>query len=127
MKNKIIWICFIVLASSLSLSQCASRNTLSQMNFGVKAAEKQLWDEAVFRWKKVLEISPRSAAAHNNLAVAYEKKGMWEEARKEYKLALEIDPENEYIQSNYKNFQSNHSEENEEKKEKSEKNEIKKQ
>jgi hypothetical protein len=52
---------------------------------------------------------------------------MWEEARKEYKLALEIDPENEYIQSNYKNFQSNHSEENEEKKEKSEKNEIKKQ
>ncbi len=125
MKNKIIWVWFIVLTASFFLPHCASRNTLSQMTFGVEAAEKQLWDEAIFRWKKVLEASPRSAAAHNNLAVAYEKKNRWEDARREYQLALNIDPDNELIQSNFKNFQSNHSMLNDEEKGKNENNKKK--
>jgi Flp pilus assembly protein TadD len=120
MNNKLVFILLIVLTASFFFTQCASRNVLSQLNFGVKAAENQLWDEAVFRWKKVVEASPRSAAAHNNLAVAYEKKGLWEEARREYQLALKLDPDNEYIQSNFKNFQSNHSMMNDEKKGKNE-------
>ena len=68
------------------------------------SAQKNLWDEAIFRWKKTLESDPNSAASHNNLAVAYEKKGMWEEAKKEYEMAIHLSPKNEYIQSNYERF-----------------------
>ena len=63
---------------------CSRQLSQSQLNFGIEAAKKDLWDEAIFRWKKVLSTNPNSAAAHNNLAVAYEKKGLWEEAKKEY-------------------------------------------
>ncbi len=126
MKSKSVWLLLFILAASFVLTQCTSRSTLSQMNFGIKAAGNQLWDEAIFRWKKVIEISPGSAAGHNNLAVAYEKKGMWDEARREYQRALGLDPENEYIKSNYERFQSNQSMMNEEEKGEKEKNESNK-
>lgn len=83
---------------------CGTSQPQSQLHFGILSAQKDLWDEAIFRWKKVLESDPDSAAAHNNLAVAYEKKGMWEEAEKEYEIALQLSSKNEYIQSNYDRF-----------------------
>jgi tetratricopeptide (TPR) repeat protein len=90
------------------ISACAPAPALrDQVAFGVWAAEKDLWDEAIFRWKKVLAENPDSVAAHNNLAVAYEKKGLWEEARKEYETALKLDPDNPWIKFNYENFQGN--------------------
>lgn len=83
---------------------CASSPPKSQLHFGIHAAQKDLWDEAIFRWKKAVELEPKSSAAHNNLAVAYEKKGLWEEAEKEYKIAIELSPKNDYIQANYEKF-----------------------
>ncbi len=83
---------------------CRTSQPGSQLRFGVLSAQKDLWDEAIFRWKKVLESDPNSEAAHNNLAVAYEKKGLWDEASKEYEIAIKISPKNEYIQSNYERF-----------------------
>ena len=83
---------------------CASRLSQSQLHFGILAAQTDLWDEAIFRWKKAVELDPDSSSAHNNLAVAYEKKGLWEEARKEYEIAIKLSPKNEYIQSNYDKF-----------------------
>ena len=100
------------------LIRCATPVPRSQLHFGILAAQRNLWDEAVFRWKKAVELEPGSAAAHNNLAVAYEKKGMLEEAEKEYKIALELNPKNEYIQSNYEKFKQGLDEENEEEEEK---------
>ncbi len=98
--------CFILCLLPLffQLCGCGASQTQSQLHFGILSAQKDLWDEAIFRWKKTLEIDPDSAAAHNNLAVAYEKKGFWEEAKKEYELALKLSPKNEYIQSNYERF-----------------------
>jgi type IV pilus assembly protein PilF len=77
------------------------------MLFGIQAAQSRMWEEAIFRWQKVLEQDPDSAAAHNNLAVAYERKGRWEDAEREYQRAMALDPENEYIQANFRNFQTN--------------------
>ena len=85
----------------------------NQLQFGILAAQKELWDEAVFRWKKVIEKDPKSAAAHNNLAVAYEQMGLWQDAEREYLLALEIDPKNSYIQSNYQSFKERNEEKDE--------------
>jgi Tfp pilus assembly protein PilF len=83
---------------------CGTSQPQSELRFGILSAQKNLWDEAIFRWKKAVESDPGSAAAHNNLAVAYEKKGLWEEAKKEYETALKLSPKNEYIQSNFERF-----------------------
>ncbi len=87
---------------------CAPAPTLTdQIAFGIWAAEKDLWDEAIFRWKKVLDENPNSVAAHNNLAVAYEKRGLWEDARREYEIALKLAPQNSWLKSNFKKFENN--------------------
>jgi len=89
------------------LSACSSPRQINQIDFGVWAADKELWDEAIFRWQRALLDDPDSVAAHNNLAVAYEKKGLWEEAKREYEIALQLAPENRWIKANYKSFQAN--------------------
>jgi tetratricopeptide (TPR) repeat protein len=86
---------------------CAGPRLSDQIGFGIWAADKELWDEAIFRWQKVLAQNPQSVAAHNNLAVAYEKKGLWEEARKEYETALKLAPNNAWVKLNFKNFKNN--------------------
>jgi len=91
----------------LMLVSCSGPRPLSQLKIGIWAAERDLWQEAVFRWAKVLQADPNSAAAHNNLAVAYEKKGMIAEARQEYELARKLAPQNSYIKINFERFKTN--------------------
>jgi Flp pilus assembly protein TadD len=98
---------FLVLSSVITLAGCKASLHENQLNFGIRAAQKDLWDEAIFRWKKVLKENPNSAAAHNNLAVAYEKKGLLEEAEEEYQSALKLSPDNDYIQANYNKLKKN--------------------
>jgi Flp pilus assembly protein TadD len=120
MKIKITLLLSSIILAFL-MTSCTSSLSKSQLDFGIKAAQNGLWDEAIFRWKKVVQSDPNSAAAHNNLAVAYEKKGYFEKAEIEYKKALELSPKNEQIQSNYQKFK-----ENTEKNEKDEKKDEKK-
>jgi Tfp pilus assembly protein PilF len=89
------------------LVSCSGPRPLSQLKIGIWAAERDLWEEAVFRWAKVLQAAPNSAAAHNNLAVAYEKKGMIPEAKQEYELARKLAPQNSYIKINFERFKTN--------------------
>ena len=125
MKKKQLSLLLVFVPLFLFLSGCASMmKTNSQMQFGIQAAQKELWNEAIFRWEKVIEINPESGAAYNNLAVAYEKKGAWDKAEKAYDVALKFAPKNKYIQSNYEKFKSRH--ESQEKKESEIKNNEKK-
>ena len=78
-----------------------------QIRFGVWASQNNLWDEAIFRWRKALQADPGSAAAHNNLGVAYEKKGLFEDALREYEAALKIESGNTFVKSNYQNCKEN--------------------
>jgi Tfp pilus assembly protein PilF len=102
-RNQLLQLMLLVCLAML-LSHCAASKATDQLQFGIQSAKRELWDEAVFRWKKVVMEQPGSAAAHNNLAVAYEKKGLWEEAKAEYELATKLKPRNEYIQANYEKF-----------------------
>lgn len=86
---------------------CSTSRLQDQMKIGLWASRQDLWDEAIYRWRRVLEINQTSAAAHNNLAVAYETKGLWDEARREYASALKLDPKNSAIKSNFEQFQKN--------------------
>jgi len=124
MKKKRLSLLLVFVPLFLILSGCAPMVTNSQMQFGIQAAQKELWNEAVFRWEKVLESNPESGAAYNNLAVAYEKKGEWDNAEKAYEAAVKFAPKNKYIQSNYEKFKTRH--ESQEKKESEIKNNEKK-
>jgi len=96
---------FFLLA--LILSSCSSGFQYNQIQFGIFAAQKGLWNEAIFRWKKVIQTNPDSAAAHNNLAVAYENAGQWDKAKIEYEKALKLSPNNSQIKANFENFKKN--------------------
>jgi len=100
--------CFVLLLLffSVLITSCSQPQPKTQLQFGILAAQKDLWDEAIFRWKKVIQSDPNSAAAHNNLAVAYEKKGLWEEAEREYETALKLKPNHDFITANYEKFKS---------------------
>jgi Tfp pilus assembly protein PilF len=88
-----------------SLAPCAE-SAKEQMEFGVKAAKKGLWREALFRWEKALKLDPKNARLINNLAVAYEIAGEFEKADGLYQQALRIDPENRDIKQNHELFTS---------------------
>ena len=105
--KKIKLYALIVIAFIFILSGCSRSYKSSQIQFGIFAAQNDLWDEAIFRWKKAVQLNPKSAAAHNNLAVAYEKKGLLDEAEKEYETAVKLDPKNSYIKANLENFKKN--------------------
>ena len=96
------------LAIVLLLAACSHhtdlRKSSSQDDFGVQMAKMNLWREALFRFRRAVEINPNDAMAHNNLAVAYEANGDFENARKEYLEALKLDRTNQYIQKNYSRY-----------------------
>jgi type IV pilus assembly protein PilF len=75
-----------------------------QVEFGIEVAKQGLWQEAIFRWKKAVELDPNNASARNNLGVAYEQAGEFELAEEEYERALELDSSSVYIRQNYELF-----------------------
>ncbi len=82
----------------------ARKDSKAQVEFGIVAAQRDLWKEALYRWKRAVEIDPTYAAAYNNLAIAHEHEGQFDEARKAYEKALELEPNNALIQQNYDLF-----------------------
>src|SRR5438132_5763212 len=99
---------FTAAAAVVLAAGCAHHTDLTkpstQDNFGVRMAKLNLWREAMFRFRRAVEINPSDAMAHNNLAVAYEANGDFENARKEYLEALKLDRSNSYIQKNYSRY-----------------------
>jgi len=96
-----------VIAVGLIAAACGHtdlQRPATQDDFGVQMAKMNLWREAMFRFKRAVQIDPNDARAHNNLAVAYEATGDFENARKEYLEALKLDRNNAYIQKNYSRY-----------------------
>src|SRR5436190_24312915 len=98
----------VVAAAVVMAAGCASRSDVArpqtQDNFGVRMAKMNLWREAMFRFRRAVEINPSDAMAHNNLAVAYEANGDFDSARKEYLEALKLDRSTAYLQKNYSRY-----------------------
>lgn len=94
----------LVLSVFLAAVACAGPKSMSQLRIGVWAAEHELWEEAVFRWSRVLEAEPKSAVARNNLAVAFEKLGRFDDALREYEEAQKLAPNHAQIKANLQRF-----------------------
>jgi Flp pilus assembly protein TadD len=101
-------VCVLTLAVLLPMAGVAAAEqrsqAKSQVEFGITVAQRGLWQEAVFRWQRAVELDPTYAAAYNNLAVAYEQLGRFEDAAKAYERALELEPDNLTIQQNHDLF-----------------------
>jgi Flp pilus assembly protein TadD len=82
----------------------AESNSAEQVKFGIEVAQKGMWREALFRFRRAAEADPENPSALNNLAVALEQMGEFDEARENYERALEIKPDDLYIQQNYDLF-----------------------
>jgi Flp pilus assembly protein TadD len=82
----------------------AEESSGRQVDFGLKVAQKGLWQEARFRFERAVAIDPGNAAALNDLAVALEQMGDFDGARQAYEKALQIKPGDVYIQQNYDLF-----------------------
>jgi len=76
----------------------------NHIKFGIRAAKDDHWDEAVYRWRKTLQLDPNNVMAHNNLAVAYEHLGDYDLAMEEYEIAYRLDSQNQMIQVNLDRF-----------------------
>ena len=88
---------------TLACANSQKNATVAHYNqFAIRAAELELWNEAIFRWKRVLEIQPQNAQAHNNLGVAYEATGKIDQAIESYKRATKLKPDNKFYRYNYR-------------------------
>jgi Tfp pilus assembly protein PilF len=76
----------------------------AQVDFGIKAAQAELWKEATYRWEKATELDPTYAEAWNNLAIGYEYQGRFEDAEAAYQRALKLEPKSVLIRQNYDLF-----------------------
>lgn len=82
----------------------AEESSERQVQFGLKVAQKGLWQEARFRFERAAELDPANASAFNNLGVSLEQMGDFEAARQAYEKALGLKPDDVYIQQNYDLF-----------------------
>ena len=93
-----------VLALSVPVFADQREQAKSQVEFGIKVAQKGLWKEATQRWEAATVTDPSYAAAWNNLAIGYEQLGRFDDARRAYEKAIELDPDNNFIKVNYDYF-----------------------
>jgi Flp pilus assembly protein TadD len=94
---------FFILTSTYIFAE-TSDEVKGQIKYGVRAAQEDHWDEAIYRWRKALELDPNNLMAHNNLAVAYEQMGEYELALEEYQTAYRINSENQNVKNNLDRF-----------------------
>ncbi len=100
---------FFLVVLFISLPLCIADDSNAeqvelQVKFGVRAAKDGHWDEAIYRWKKTLQLDPNNLMAHNNLAVAYEQLGEYDYALEEYQTAYRLDSQNDVVKNNLDRF-----------------------
>ena len=79
-----------------------------QVDFGIKVAQSGLWNEALYRWEKAVELDPTYAAAWNNLAIALRARQVkFDEARKAYEKAVALGSEEHHDPAELRFLQRN--------------------
>lgn len=101
----------LLVALSLCLAGAAagqdkktSASVESDVDFGVKMAQRGLWKEALFRFQQADLQQPNDSRLLNNIAVAYEAVGAYDKALETYKKALQANAADRELKQNYSRF-----------------------
>ncbi len=73
-------------------AQSGPGNALAHHHLGMAALSVLKDDEALFHFKRALELDPHLAEAACGCARALQRQGHWSESEKEFRRALQIDP-----------------------------------
>jgi Flp pilus assembly protein TadD len=103
-SRRLVLLIAILTLASTALFADVSSEVKGQLKYGVRAAREAHWDEAIYRWRRVLQLDPKNLMAHNNLAVAYEQTGDYQLALEEYENAYRLDSGNQYVKNNLDRF-----------------------
>ena len=105
MNRKLVFALALVLAFAVATPHADARSDAkAQVEFGIEVALRGLWQEAMSRWQRAIELDPTYAPAWNNLGIAFEHEGRFDEAREAYETALDLEPDNLHIETNYDLF-----------------------
>jgi Flp pilus assembly protein TadD len=105
MVHKTVAAVTLVLVFGVATPRADARSDAkAQVEFGIEVAQRGLWQEAMYRWQRAVDIDPTYAPAWNNLGIAFEHEGRFDEAREAYETALDLEPNNLYIEQNYDLF-----------------------
>ena len=94
----------LFLAIGFASPRADTDDAKAQVEFGIEVARRGLWQEALYRWKRAIDLDPTYAPAWNNLGIAYEHEGQFDQAREAYETALDLDPDNFTIVQNFDLF-----------------------
>jgi Flp pilus assembly protein TadD len=91
----------VILAGGCASSGSSAGRASVEMKAGVRAAERDFWQEALFRFERAKTLEPNDAEVLNNLAVALEALGRYDEALATYKAALHEAPRSSTVKKNF--------------------------
>jgi Tfp pilus assembly protein PilF len=94
----------VLAAASTPLLADARSEAKALVSFGIEVANRGLWREAIYRWRRATEVDPTYAPAFNNLAVGYEQEGELDKAQEAYEKAMTLAPTDHNIRQNYELF-----------------------
>lgn len=76
-----------------------------EMKFGVKAARRGYWQEALTRFQRADSLTPNNPEILNNVAVALEAVARYDDALAIYERALSLDPNDQNLRRNLMFFE----------------------
>jgi Flp pilus assembly protein TadD len=99
---------WVGLAAITIATGCASSGAQgrahAELREGVRAAQRNYWQEALFRFQNAKALEPSDPEVMNNLAVALEALGRYDEALATYKEALTGASKPTALRRNYARF-----------------------
>lgn len=104
MRIRALVVALLITVAAAPLLADAREDAKKQVQFGIGVAQRGLWDEALLRFQRAVQIDPTYAAAYNNLAIGFEHQGEFDRARDAYEKALQLDPGNASIKQNFELF-----------------------
>lgn len=112
LRTLVLTVALLTVASSAAAAAAPPederKDAKAQVEFGIKAAQNELWKEATYRWEKATQLDPSYAEAWNNLAIGYEYQGRFDDAEAAYQRALKLDSKSSIIRTNYDLFTEIH-------------------
>jgi tetratricopeptide (TPR) repeat protein len=91
-------------AASVTAGDKPKERAKEEMKFGVNAAKRGYWLEALERFERADQLVPNRPHILNNIAVALEASGSFEEAMLAYQTAVEMSPNDRVVQRNFAQY-----------------------